>query len=202
MNYRGFFHKFDTGDKEGLSKSTSGGGGVSAPAAVTRTRTIKRIRPVSGGSHHHHHAAEALIGRSSIRSKGSSANSDNKLKVLKNCFRSTVEFMFTQVGVGGVVIAYTILGAVAFQAIETSNLEDPTMNLVEDQRGKIVSDLWNLTKYFNVLNRQKWSREVNYVLFDHQERMVQFIKNGYDQRTIQERWTFPAALMFTLRNLQ
>ena len=32
-----------------------------------------------------------------------------------------------------------------------------------------------------------------------QNSMVIFIKNGYDQKTNEERWTFPAALMFTLR---
>jgi hypothetical protein len=28
---------------------------------------------------------------------------------------------------------------------------------------------------------------------------VVLIKSGYDQKTNEERWTFPAALMFTLR---
>ena len=32
--------------------------------------------------------------------------------------------------------------------------------------------------------------------------MVKLIKKGYDQKTNEERWTFPAALMFTLRSEQ
>jgi len=31
-----------------------------------------------------------------------------------------------------------------------------------------------------------------------QEDLTRFIKSGYDEKTVEERWTFPAALMFTL----
>lgn len=64
------------------------------------------------------------IGRSSLRSKASSSNSGSdpskhqavdRVKQLKNCCRIAVEFMFTQVGVGALVVAYTIMGASIFQ---------------------------------------------------------------------------------------
>lgn len=68
------------------------------------------------------------LGRSSLRSKGSSSSSDKhkggekteeqdlpkgkrRLKAMKNCCRKAVEFMFTQVGVGAVVVFYTLMGA-------------------------------------------------------------------------------------------
>lgn len=51
-----------------------------------------------------------------MRSKGSSNSSEDKAKVLKNCLRKMVEFLFTQVGVGAVVVCYTIVGASIFQA--------------------------------------------------------------------------------------
>ena len=56
------------------------------------------------------------LGRSSMRSKGSSNSSEDKVKVCKNCLRKMVEFLFTQVGVGAVVVCYTIVGASIFQA--------------------------------------------------------------------------------------
>ncbi|XP_023335416.1 two pore potassium channel protein sup-9 isoform X2 [Eurytemora carolleeae] len=104
------------------------------------------------------------LGGTSVRSKNSSASSEDKTKVVKDCCRSVVEFLFTQVGVGALVVSYTIVGAIAFQAIETQNKED-LIKEVEESRKRIVEDLWNITSMFNVLY---------------------------------SRWTFPAALMFTL----
>ena len=77
------------------------------------------------------------IGRSSLRSKASkgssgvgsgsaaaaaagSGNGDGKrMRRFKDCCRITLEFTFTQVGVGALVVAYTIMGAFIFQYLET-----------------------------------------------------------------------------------
>ena len=55
------------------------------------------------------------LGRSSLRSKGSSNSSQDKVKMFKNCVRKMIEFLFTQVGVGAVVVCFTIVGASIFQ---------------------------------------------------------------------------------------
>ena len=55
------------------------------------------------------------LGRSSLRSKGSSNSSEDKVKMFKNCVRKMIEFLFTQVGVGAVVVCFTIVGASIFQ---------------------------------------------------------------------------------------
>ena len=55
------------------------------------------------------------LGRSSLRSKGSSNSSEDKVKMFKNCVRRMIEFLFTQVGVGAVVVCFTIVGASIFQ---------------------------------------------------------------------------------------
>ena len=64
-----------------------------------------------------------------MRSKASSSTStsSNKKSKLKKCCRAFVELMFTQVGVGGLVVAYTLMGASIFQYIETqvSSLPHP-----------------------------------------------------------------------------
>ena len=57
------------------------------------------------------------LGRSSLRSKGSSNSSSqqDKVKLVKNCLRKFVEFIFAQIGVGGIMVCYTIVGASIFQ---------------------------------------------------------------------------------------
>lgn len=86
-----------------------------------------------------------------------------------------------------------------FQHIETLN-EDPSIHLVEVFRNSTVRTLWNLTNHFNVLNKDRWTNEINQALYAHEEGMVHFIAEvGYDQRTNEERWNFSSALMFALR---
>ncbi|XP_023335414.1 TWiK family of potassium channels protein 18 isoform X1 [Eurytemora carolleeae] len=137
------------------------------------------------------------LGGTSVRSKNSSASSEDKTKVVKDCCRSVVEFLFTQVGVGALVVSYTIVGAIAFQAIETQNKED-LIKEVEESRKRIVEDLWNITSMFNVLYSSTWERHIQIKLLEHQKSMVGYIQSGYDELRVEDRWTFPAALMFTL----
>ena len=73
------------------------------------------------------------IGRSSLRSKASKessgggtagsasagASDGQRMRRFKDCCRITLEFTFTQVGVGALVVAYTIMGAFIFQYLET-----------------------------------------------------------------------------------
>ncbi|XP_040572245.1 potassium channel subfamily K member 15 [Lepeophtheirus salmonis] len=181
MNYRGFFNTGllpDSGHLPGPRGEN--------PGSPTSKRNLS--------------SKYSYDARSSVRSRNSSSNNSgkNKFKIFRNCLRRVLEFTFTQVGVGGVVICYTIIGALAFQAIELSAPEDPPLKKVEIHRLKTVQNLWNLTKYFNVLNQGRWNGEVDIVLKEYQNLMVNFIKSGYDQKTLEERWTFPAALMFTL----
>ena len=66
-----------------------------------KSRTSTRVEP---------------LGRSSLRSKGSSNSSNqDKVKIFKNCLRKMVEFIFAQVGMGSMVLCYTIVGASIFQ---------------------------------------------------------------------------------------
>ena len=39
------------------------------------------------------------------------------------------------------------------------------MERVDDYRAGAVRSLWNLTRYFNVLNKDRWTREVDEELY-------------------------------------
>ncbi len=79
-------------------------------------------------------------------------------------------------------------------------MEDPSVRQMDSFRSGAVSSLWNLTQHFNVLNKQRWTREVNAALHDYETGLVDLVETaGYDGKTVEERWTFPAALMFALR---
>ena len=79
-------------------------------------------------------------------------------------------------------------------------MEDTTIMTMEYTRNSTIERLWNLTKIYNTLNKQDWGRNISAALSDHQNKLVQLIQEeGYDGRTIEEKWNFPTSLMFTLR---
>lgn len=137
--------------------------------------------------------------RGSVRSRGSSSgSSSDPREKLKDCCRQFVAFMFTQVGVGALVVSYAIMGAFAFMAIEGESENSENNDHVAQLRSSCLTRLWNVTDHLNVLEERKWKLDVRQVLLDHQQAMALAIKGGYDGRTNQERWTFPSALMFSL----
>ena len=143
--------------------------------------------------------------------------SQRRWKAFRNICRTVFEFMFTQIGIGGLVIAYTIVGAFIFQQIELSYGEDLQdmaknklasikMKKIESIPEKVVrlrlstlNQVWKLTEMHNIFNRSLWTMDVATALLHHQEDMVSLIQQGYEEQTLEEKWSFPAALMFTLR---
>eukprot|EP00095_Tigriopus_kingsejongensis_P003371 maker-scaffold153_size302544-snap-gene-1.7 protein:Tk03371 transcript:maker-scaffold153_size302544-snap-gene-1.7-mRNA-1 annotation:"hypothetical protein DAPPUDRAFT_324055" len=178
------------------------------PGTSTQAPTPSGPPPSSGhhhggGSHRapsHTHAPAAPPPRSSVRSKAStgSSSSQTRAKSLKSCCRTFVEFMFTQVGVGALVVAYTLMGASIFQHIETQ-VEDASLIRVENYLNETVRQMWTLTNRYNVLNKDLWTSDINAALQVHEQKLVYFVQEeGYDQQTNEQRWTFPSALMFAL----
>lgn len=135
--------------------------------------------------------------RSSVRSRGSSSTTSDPREKVKDCCRKLVAFMCTQVGVGGLVVCYAIMGAWVFIAIETQE-EYKQISVVQDLRTSCASDLWNITTIQNVFNETSWRLAADRVLKNFQNGVVRSMKKGYSGQTVKEMWSFPAALMFSL----
>lgn len=108
--------------------------------------------------------------------------------------------MCTQVGVGGLIVAYALVGAASFISIET---DDKLANItyveeVKQMRDKYATELYTLALKNNGVNETIWQNQMNVKLLDYQNYLVAMIKKGYDGRTLKQMWSFPAALMFCL----
>ncbi|KAG0728619.1 TWiK family of potassium channels protein 18 [Chionoecetes opilio] len=119
--------------------------------------------------------------------------------LLKDLCRRLVAFMFTQVGVCGLVVAYNIMGAFVFRAIEGEHgdaaPEEAALHLREDA----VRKLWNITARLNILDQGQWRQEVTGALEDFQDRVVPLVKaKGYRGVYPSQAWSFSAALMYSL----
>ncbi|XP_065214429.1 two pore potassium channel protein sup-9 [Planococcus citri] len=118
-------------------------------------------------------------------------------KTVKRCCRKIVTFMCTQVGVGGLIVGYAVVGAFSFRHIEGS-YQDPKIKQVISKMNESVEILWNITNEHNVLNESTWNKEVQEVLLDLQKNITGSVKDGYNGIPGAHMWSFPAALMFCL----
>lgn len=135
--------------------------------------------------------------RTSLRSKGSSSSDVDAREKIKDCCRKFVAFMCTQVGVGGLVVGYTIVGAFSFQYIETRE-ESPHFDDIRESADRTTVDLWNISVQHYGFNRTVFNEEVGESLKRFQKIIVDSVKKGYDGRVVEEIWTIPTALMFSL----
>ncbi|XP_064096003.1 TWiK family of potassium channels protein 18-like [Macrobrachium nipponense] len=144
-------------------------------------------------------ASQRSHGMASQRSYGTSSSSSQDSRTrCKNCYRKFISFMCTQVGVGGLVVSYAIMGAFAFKAIEEKP-EKWMTNRTSLIHNDTIKKLWNFTEHLNVLHKDRWYEDVNNTLFSFQEKIVYVVrKERYDGRSHTEVWTFPASLMFCL----
>lgn len=138
--------------------------------------------------------------RSTRSSRGSNSNTSNDSdprEKMKDCCRKLVAFLFTQVGVGAVVVVYAVCGALTFEAIEKRHV-NVALNNMTILRDNCATRLWNITEETNLLNNSQWIYEVSTALYEYQRNITIILKNNYEDRDHDEVWKFGNALMFCL----
>ncbi|KAK4309293.1 hypothetical protein Pmani_019067 [Petrolisthes manimaculis] len=143
--------------------------------------------------------SQRSYGVMSQRSYGTSSSSSQGSRAkCKDCCRKFISFMCTQVGVGGLLVSYAILGACLFQFIE-GNIDNSNVNLTRHIHQETIMALWEHTVKLNILNESQWQVDINRTLYQFQKSIVATVKNeNYDGLSQTEIWNFPAALMFCL----
>lgn len=136
-------------------------------------------------------------GDRSSTGSSSAAYADNPKERLKECCRKLVAFMCTQVGVGGLVVGYAVVGAFCFIQIEKQGADEQKTRARELIRNCSLG-VWNATNMHNVLNVKLWKSHVNDALVNYEKELTLIVKKGYDGKTTEQTWSFPAALMFSL----
>lgn len=137
--------------------------------------------------------------RISVRSRGSSSTntSRNRGEQIKDWCRKIVAFMCTQVGVGGLIVGYALVGAASFQSIE-GNEPNEQFTIIEGLRKNCSDELYIITEEFNIFNRTEWTNKTDIVLQRFQKDVAELMKKGFNNRYPKEIWTFPGALMYCL----
>lgn len=137
--------------------------------------------------------------RSSVRSsRGSnSTNGSDPREKFKDCCRKFAAFMFTQVGVGALIVAYAALGAAMFMNIE-KEFNNTATNEAEKIRLEVAQDLWEIVERYNMLNNSAAVVECNERLTLYQNNFTALVRDGYETRNADKLWTYSASLMYCL----
>ncbi|KAI5633987.1 ion channel domain-containing protein [Phthorimaea operculella] len=123
-----------------------------------------------------------------------------KDKRLVDYLRAFIAFLFSNVGVVVLVVAYTIAGAFIFQALEGASEMD-RLNLMDKERDSTAQTLWltflNANRVGNTTQEIKSS--IDEVLRSYQKKVVDAINyHGWDGSNSNLQWSFSSAFLYSL----
>lgn len=123
-------------------------------------------------------------------------------------------------GVFGLVLGYTILGAFTFMAIEGGSFHETAVaasktnpkrdtSIVGELRTQTVDRLWSITENLNILYRENWTRLAAEEVLEFQEALFRALRNPgsgyissnggtmfYHQNS--HRWSFSSSFLYSL----
>ncbi|XP_022250133.1 uncharacterized protein LOC106466422 [Limulus polyphemus] len=113
--------------------------------------------------------------------------------------RAGTTFLFSHIGLCGLVVGYTIVGAFTFEALEAYN-ERAKREEMQNERTAIVEALWDITAKSSVLHQANWTQLAAATLRNFEVTIVQAVrKEGYDGKDDSSlQWSFSGALLYSI----
>nr|CAI5863890.1 unnamed protein product [Callosobruchus analis] len=124
------------------------------------------------------------------------------LKKFKEYVRQLVAFLFSNVGIIGLVVGYTIAGSFIFMTIEGRHVQKMKLEVIGN-RTLYAQKLWNITMQLNakVMSKEEFHRKIADELFQYQKIVVNFTRRGYDgtdELNCTAQWSFAGAFLYSL----
>ncbi|XP_064461185.1 two pore potassium channel protein sup-9-like [Ornithodoros turicata] len=119
----------------------------------------------------------------------------------KSYARIFLTHLISQVGLCLLVIAYALVGAVIFKAIE-SREEVRQRHQVSQLRRQCLREMWAITESLNVFYDEEWIDRVGVKLKEFEDKVVHAVRSdGYDGKDVSEaslQWSFSGALLYSI----
>ncbi|KAK4878871.1 hypothetical protein RN001_011377 [Aquatica leii] len=118
----------------------------------------------------------------------------------KDYVRNFLAFMFSNIGIIGLVVGYTVAGAFIFIYIE-GDAEVLLRRTISMQRNHKADTIWSITNLTNIFNEKAWKKHIMKELEEYQITITHAVKNGLDGTDIIENnksWSFPGAFLYSL----
>ncbi|XP_026740320.1 potassium channel subfamily K member 15 [Trichoplusia ni] len=117
---------------------------------------------------------------------------------IRDYVRGLLAFLFSNVGVIVLVVAYTIAGAFMFQAIEGGS-EMALDKQMSRARTNISQYLWhNVTLALNLFNETEVKERISSELVHYQSTIVSAVHKGWDGGRSSRQWSFSSAFLYSL----
>ncbi|CAH0595558.1 unnamed protein product [Chrysodeixis includens] len=117
---------------------------------------------------------------------------------IRDYVRGLLAFLFSNVGVIVLVVAYTIAGAFMFQAIEGGS-EMALDKQMSRARTNISQYLWhNVTLALNLFNETEVKERISLELVHYQSTIVSAVHKGWDGGRSSRQWSFSSAFLYSL----
>lgn len=115
------------------------------------------------------------------------------------CCKQFLTFLFSNIGLCSVVVAYSILGGFIFQKLEAPN-EIEKRHFVTSIRSKYAFDIWNLTQTLMILHEPNFTLLTEMILVDFQNELLEAKKTGWDGQDgrVDPQWSFAGSLLYSV----
>ncbi|XP_076336608.1 potassium channel subfamily K member 18-like [Tachypleus tridentatus] len=113
--------------------------------------------------------------------------------------RTGSTFVFSHIGLCGLVVGYTIMGAFTFEALEAQN-EQTKREEIRNKRSAMVESLWDITAETSVLHEANWTKQAASALREFEWTLIRAArKEGYDGKDeLPLQWNFSGALLYSI----
>lgn len=120
-------------------------------------------------------------------------------KKCKEYCRSFIAFLFSNVGIIGLVIGYTMAGAFMFRAIEHKHILQVKIDVM-NAKNVAVESIWNGTLYSNPFTESEYRAMLSTELLRFQKKIVNAVRKGYDGSVLEysAQWSIPGAFLYSL----
>ncbi|CAG2167949.1 unnamed protein product [Oppiella nova] len=117
------------------------------------------------------------------------------------CCRRLLAFLFSHIGLGFLVFAYSLVGAFIFRHFEEPYEKGKAVEVLSI-RNTTVHNLWTETLKFNVLYKANWTLMASKEIEKFQQNLIQAVKEGYDGKQIatsnHNQWSLSGSWMYSL----
>ena len=119
-----------------------------------------------------------------------------------NCCKKGIAFLFSHIGLCGLVVAYSIMGGFLFQALE-GPAEVRHRSKIQGQKEMIISEVWGLAALVkgDKIQKEAFTTKLREIFLEFQENITLAVKEkGWDGKdgTGDLQWSFAGALLYAV----
>lgn len=148
---------------------------------------------------HHHQQQQQTESKQYLETTGGTTIPSKGNGKIRFCLQFAA-FVFSHVGLGFLVLVYTVFGAFLFKHFEEPFVSH-SASYIADIRNETVNKLWTETYKLNVLYKENWTAMAVKEIEHFQRVLVRALKDGHspgDEYKFYSRWSFTDSWVYSI----